>query len=53
MNRDNVPKKFQIHPWIKETENEVKNTLRREEPMGELETPVLRELNPPKNLNIP
>jgi hypothetical protein len=27
MNRDNAPKKFQIHPWSKEIENEVKTPL--------------------------
>jgi hypothetical protein len=29
------------------------NTLRREKPVGESETPVLGELNPPKNSRIP
>jgi hypothetical protein len=29
------------------------NTLRREKTAGESETPVLRELNPPKNSRIP
>jgi hypothetical protein len=29
MKRDNAPKKFQIYPWSKEIDEEVKNTLRR------------------------
>jgi hypothetical protein len=29
------------------------NTLRRKKPVGKTETPVLGELNPPKNLRIP
>jgi hypothetical protein len=52
MNRDSVPKEFWIHPWRKEIE-EGENTLRRGKPVGESETPVIGELNLPKNLRIP
>jgi hypothetical protein len=53
MNRDNAPKEFQIYPWGKEINEEVKNTLGREKLMGELETPVFGKLIPPKNTKIP
>jgi hypothetical protein len=53
MNRDNAPKESQIHSWSKEIEEGVGDTLRREKPVGESETPVLEELNPPKNLRVP
>jgi hypothetical protein len=53
MNGDNAPKEFQIYPWGKEIDEEVKNTLGREKPVGESETPVLGKLIPPKNTKIP
>jgi hypothetical protein len=53
MNGDNTPKEFQIYPWGKEIDEEVKNTLGREKPVGESETLVLRKLIPPKNTRIP
>jgi hypothetical protein len=54
MNRDNAPKEFKIYPWGKEIDKEVKkNTLGREKPVGESETPVLGKLIPPKNTKIP
>jgi hypothetical protein len=53
MNGDNAPKEFQIYPWGKEINEEVKNTLGREKPVGESETPVLGKLIPPKNTKIP
>jgi hypothetical protein len=53
MNEDNAPKKFQIYPWGKEINEEVKNTLGREKPVGESETPVPGKLIPPKNTKIP
>jgi hypothetical protein len=52
MNRDNEPKEYQIHSWSKDIE-EGENTLRGRKPVGESETPVLGELNPPKNSRIP
>jgi hypothetical protein len=52
MNGDNAPKEFQIYPWGKEINEEVKNTLGREKQVGELEALVLRKLIPPKNTKI-
>jgi hypothetical protein len=52
MNGDNAPKEFQIYPWGKEIDEEVKNTLGREKQVGESEALVLRKLIPPKNTKI-
>jgi hypothetical protein len=53
MNGDNAPKEFQIYPWGKEIDEEVKNTLGREKPVEGSETPILGKLIPPKNTMIP
>jgi hypothetical protein len=53
MNEDNSPKEFQIYPWGKEIDEEVKNTLGREKPVEGSETPILGKLIPPKNTMIP
>jgi hypothetical protein len=37
MNGYNAPKEFQIYPWGKEINEEVKNTLGREKPGGGIE----------------
>jgi hypothetical protein len=53
MNKVNAPNKFQTCPRGREIE-EGSNYLKKEGgPVGEVETPVLRELNPPMNSNIP
>jgi hypothetical protein len=56
MKRDNAPKKFQIYPWSKEIDEEVKNTLRRMKTSNSEEKSeflILGELNPPKDRRIP
>jgi hypothetical protein len=53
MNGDNASKEFQIYPWGKKIDEEVKNTLGREKSVGESETPVLGKLIPPQNIKIP
>jgi hypothetical protein len=53
MNGDNIPKEFQIHSWSKEIEDGVKLPWEGRKPVGESETPVLGELNQPKNSKIP
>jgi hypothetical protein len=53
VNRDNAPKGFWNYPWGKEIEEWVKIFLEGKKLVRESETPVLGELNPPKNLGIP
>jgi hypothetical protein len=53
MNKDNAPKEFQILPWGKEIDEEVRNTLRRGKTVKESETPILGELISHKSSKIP
>jgi hypothetical protein len=53
MNGDNAPNEFWIYPWGKEIDEEVKIPWEEEKSVGELDTPVLGELNQPKNSKIP
>jgi hypothetical protein len=53
VNGDTTQKEFQIYSWSKEIEDLVKIPWERGKPVGESETPVLGELNPPKGSKIP
>jgi hypothetical protein len=53
MNGDNAQNKFQIYPWGKEIDEEVKIRWEEKNQWGESETPILRKLIPPKNTKIP
>jgi hypothetical protein len=53
MNRANVPKEMQIHPGSKENEDLGRIPWDGQKTVGEMETSVLGELNPPKNSKIP
>ena len=46
-------KEFQIHPWSKEIEWEIENTLKEMKSEMRLKYPILGEVKPLKNRGIP
>jgi hypothetical protein len=48
-----VLKEFQIHPWSKEIEWEIENTLKEMKSEMRLKYPILGEVKPLKNRGIP